>query len=638
MQTKDDGVVLRAKVTGVQKKWDNICQRLHQTQRFPEANTFPTHLGFRIVEDKKENTDNQGSNNTDASSSETNCVNVDSSTSMDGQKIATLQSGDPFPVVSKAKNESLLSKQWEQPSKVEDLESGGLNSPRSLSNSSVGDGSGTSHTSATSVTTDLGLGICSSPTSDKPKKSIKKNLVELPQEFSGCFSADVDLVNGNISNHLIQSSPCSSPEHGGQFGPREFKTLFRALTQRVGWQDEAIFVISQTIACCRTRSEKRHGASLRADIWFNFIGPDRFGKKKIALALAEILYGGWEHFICMDLSSQDEMIYSNSIFDCQEMNGYDVKFRGKTLVDYLAGELSKKPWSVVFLENVDKADVPAQNILSQAIRTGKLSDSHGREISINNAMFVTTSTFSKGKNLRTFGREPSNYSEERILGAKGWPMQIRIGHAFGDNTKSQNVSVSDTMRKDISSPTFFNKRKLIGHNESLGQPEISEMAKRAHMTSTRYLDLNLPAEENEVRDADDGNSDHSSVSESSKAWLQDFFDQVDETVVFKPFDFDSHAEILLKEIRKSFHKIVGSDCLLEIDSKVMDQLLAAACISDRNRVVEDWVERVLSRAFAEVPNRYSLTAHSIVKLATFEGLSFEELAPGVCLPPRIILN
>jgi hypothetical protein len=618
VQTKDDGVVLSAKVTGVQKKWDNICQRLHQTQRFPEANTFPTLLGFRIVEDKKENTDNHSSNNTDASSSETNCVNVDSSTSMDVQKIATLQSGDPFPVVSKAKNESLLSKQWEQPSKAEDLESGGLNSPCSLSNSSVGDGSGTSPRSATSVTTDLGLGICSSPTSDKPKKSINKNIVELPQEFSGCFSADVDVVNGNISNHLTQSSSCSSPDYGGQFGPREFKTLF---------------VISQTIACCQTRSEKRHVASLRTDIWFNFIGPDRFGKKKIALALAEILYRSQDHFICMDLSSQDEMIHSNSIFDCQEMNGYDVKFRGKTLVDYLAGELSKKPWSVVFLENVDKADVPAQNILSQAIRTGKLSDSHGREISINNAMFVTTSTFSKGKNLRTFGREPSNYSEERILGAKGWSMQIRIGHAFGDNTKGQNISVSDTMRKDISSPTLFNKRKLIGGNESLGQPEISEMAKRAHMTSTRYLDLNLPAEENEVRDTDDGNSDNNSISENSKAWLQDFFDQVDETVVFKPFDFDALAEILLKEIKKSFHKIVGSDCLLEIDSNVMDQLLAAACISDRNRVVEDWVERVLSRAFAEVPNRYSLTAHSIVKLATLE-----ELEPGVCLPPRIILN
>ena len=65
-------------------------------------------------------------------------------------------------------------------------------------------------------------------------------------------------------------------------------------------------------------------------------------------------------------------------------------------------------------------------------------------------------------------------------------MQIRIGHAFGDNTKSQSKNVSDTMRNDISNPSFFNKRKLVSVNDSLGQPKISEMAKQAHKTSTRY--------------------------------------------------------------------------------------------------------------------------------------------------------
>jgi hypothetical protein len=423
VQTKDDGVVLSAKVTGVQKKWDNICQRLHHTTPSPETNTFPTVLGFRIVEDKKENADNHSSNNTDASSNDTNCVNVDSCMPMDMRKITTLQSGNSFPVVSKPKNESLLSKQWEKPSNAEDLESRGLNSPPcSLSNSSMGDSSRTSPTSATSVTTDLGLRICCSPTSNKPKKYTHQNPTELPQGFSGRFSADVDVVNGNISNHLTRSSSCSSPDYGGPVDPRGLKTLFRALIERVSWQDEAICVISQTIACCQTRSKKLHGASLRADIWLNFVGPDSIGKRKIALALAEKLRGSQEHFICMDLSSQDGLIHSNTIFGRQEMNHYDVKFRGKTLVDYLAEELSKKPFSIAFLENVDKADVLAQKSLSQAIRTGKLSDSYGREISINETIFVTTSTFSKDNHIHTFGRKPSNYSAERILGVKWWPM------------------------------------------------------------------------------------------------------------------------------------------------------------------------------------------------------------------------
>ena len=80
-------------------------------------------------------------------------------------------------------------------------------------------------------------------------------------------------------------------------------------------------------------------------------------------------------------------------------------------------------------------------------------------------------------------------------------MQSRISHAFGNNTKGQSTNVLDTMRKDISNLIFFNKRKLVSGIDSLGQPQISEMAKRAHKTLTRYLDLNLLAVENEVRDS-----------------------------------------------------------------------------------------------------------------------------------------
>ena len=143
--------------------------------------------------------------------------------------------------------------------------------------------------------------------------------------------------------------------------------------------------------------------------------------------------------------------------------------------------------------------------------------SHGREININNTIFVTTSTFSRGNYLHTVRREPSKYSAERILPVKWWPMQSRISQAFGDNTKSQSTNVSDTMGKDIYNPIFFNKRKLVSGIDSLGQPQISEMAKRAHKTSTRYLDLNLLAEENEVRDSkgiflQDINSDGATAS------------------------------------------------------------------------------------------------------------------------------
>ncbi|BBG98061.1 Double Clp-N motif-containing P-loop nucleoside triphosphate hydrolases superfamily protein [Prunus dulcis] len=581
-------------------------------------------IDTKSPEDKK---DNQG-NNTDISSNKTECKNTNSCMPIDVQT----KSGVP----PQATNDSFSSEVWENPSKDEDLESGGLRSP-SLSNSSVVDGSRTSATSTTSVTTDLGLGICSSPASNTANKPPNQNQ-GLKQDISGCFSCNVDLVNGNL--YSVQSSSCSSLDNHGQFDPSDVKVLFRALFERVGWQIEAISVISQRIAHCRSRSENFVGASHRRDIWFNFSGPDRYGKKKTAVALAEVLYGGQEQLIRVDLDSQDGMIHSDTILDCQAVNGYDVKFRGKTVVDYVAGELCKKPLSIVFLENVDKADAVTRNCLSLALSTGKFLDSHGRQVSTSNAIFVTTSKFSKGCSNLTSTNGPSNYSEERILQAKGRSVQITIECSFEDSMAiSQNWRASsNTTKEGISNQHLLNKRKLTGVNEPLEQHEVSEMPKRANKTSTRYLDLNLPAEETAAQDTDGGSSENDCPSENSKPWLQEFFEKVDDTVVFKPVDFDALAEKISKEIKNSFHKFVDTECLLEIDSKVMEQLLAAVYLTDRYKVVETWVEQVLSRGFAEVQKRYSSNAITMLKLKTCEGLCLEQPAPKTLLLPSIMLK
>ncbi|XP_034703651.1 protein SMAX1-LIKE 7-like [Vitis riparia] len=640
-KAKDDGMLLlNAKIMGLQKKWDNICQRLQHTQPFPKADFYrvgsqvPSVVGFQAVKDSKENADNHRSSKTNASPSDSGCKHANSCVSMDLQKVPESTPSTPLPLVSK--NESFLSKLFEKSSKTEEHEPGGLQS-RTLSTSSVGDGR-TSPTSVNSVTTDLGLGLFCPPSKQLKKDAKQTHLGPLP-DFSSRYPANVDLVNGSISN---PSSSCSCPDSWGQSDQRDFKTLFRALTERIDWQHEAISVISETIAHCRLGNEKRHGASPKGDIWFNFVGPDRFSKKKIAVALAEILYGRRESFICVDLSSQDGMIHKSANHGSQEMNGYNVKFRGKNVVDYIAGELSKKPLSVVFLENVDQADLLAQNSLFHAINTGKFCDSHGREVSINNATFVTTARFRQGDKVLSSGKEPAKYSEERISRAKGLPMQILIGYSHRDDDHDnfgRSLSLSITTNNGISNQIFLNKRKLVGSSETLEQSETSEMAKRAHKASNTYLDLNLPAEENEGQDADhvDPDNDDSST-ENPRSWLQHFSDQIDETVVFKPFDFDALAEKVLREISKTFHETIGPESLLEINTKVMEQILAAACSSDRTGAVGDWVEQVLSRGFAEARKRYNLTAHCVVKLVPCEGIFMEDQAPGVWLPSRIILN
>ncbi|OVA02702.1 ATPase [Macleaya cordata] len=623
-KVKDDRTVLSTKVTLLQKKWNDICRRLHHN--FPASKgdvdrvgsqAFPCIMGFPSVSDRKDRVDNHRITTTNASSNDSGCKNV----SVELQKISPQGLGLTIPVVSKIKNDSPSHKQHTRPSKGE------LSPPCSLS--VVLDGHG-SPSSAASVTTDLGLGTLYSSSGRDPKKPTCQANKEHLEDSTGCFPTEADLVNENFPNPQVQSSSCSGPDLSGQFDPRDFKMLWKSLKQKVGRQDEAIYAVSRTVACCRAGKERRRGASLKGDIWFSFLGPDRVAKKKLAIALAEMIFGSRESLICVDLASPDGIPQPNTIFDSEEMNGYDLNFRGKTVVDYIVAEIRKKPLSVVFLENVDKADMLVQNCLFQAIRTGKFIDSHGREIGINNAIFAVTSRVIKGNETFTSRKEPAKFSEEKILEVQGWQMQILSRYNPECTTISNKSNVLVSSRNSTSTPAFLNKRKLI---------ETLDMAKRVHKTSNKYLDLNLPIEDLEATQANFETSESGgSLSENSVAWLENFFNLVDESVVFEPFDFDILADEVLKKINETYRNIIGFEGLLEIDSQVMEQVLAAAWLSNSRRSLDNWVEQVLVSSFTEARERYNVRAGTVLKLVTCEGLPVQDQAPGVCLPARIILR
>ncbi|KAL4350196.1 hypothetical protein AHAS_Ahas10G0117800 [Arachis hypogaea] len=539
---------------------------------FSEANSCPNVMGFLCTKDKKKDAENRDNKVTDNSPVEV--IDLNSEVPVNVQIMSTSQPTSPFSLAFKEMQGKHTSKLVEMFQKAEDLELADLRSCN-ISNSSVCDGSEMSPTSVNSVTTDLGLGICPSPTSNKFKKPTDEYSMDPPKQIGSQFSSNFNLADGNILKHLSQSSSCLSFDHVRQVDARNPKSLFEALSKEVTWQDEALHAIVKAIVCSPIKRIRPCGAIQRGDLWMNFVGPDRHGKKKVAVALAEILYGSRDSFICMDLGSK-EMKASNA-----------VKFRGKTTLDFIVGEFCKKTLSVVFLENVDKADAVTQSSLLQAIKTGKITDSHGREIGLNNATFVTS--FLNYKDSLTLTEEPSNYPEERILMAKRGAIKIKVEHAIGD-------IISNSLRDAMPDLVFVNKRKLIGDNEFHHDRHlISDMPKRAHIASNWLLDLNLPAEESESQQMDSENSKHVSTG-NQNIWLQDLCDQAYQT------------------------------------SEVIDQLLAAAYVLDQDTVVK-WVEQVLSEGFIEVQRRCNPTASSIVKLA-----SYQDQALSVYLPPRILLD
>ncbi|KAL6204415.1 hypothetical protein ACLB2K_021683 [Fragaria x ananassa] len=629
VKTKADSTTLSDTVSGLQRKWNDICRKIHHAQSFPNMDNChagshgASPEGSHIAADRRESS-GEDSSMQENQSAKYLCLQMDRQKSFLSKQKLLMQ------VASDAENAGTQTKQLVIDSNGQQLELGSpCRSPFPIVTMNLATDR-TSSSTVTSVTTDLGLGTLYASTSQGPSNPKLQDHRECRQRLSGSVSAEFDAVSDNSLHQITQSSSCSGSNFGGQFDPRDIKSLRRVLTEKVGWQDEAICTISQAISRCRSGGGRHRGSKVREDIWLTLVGPDRVGKKKIAVALAELMFGTRESLISVDMGERG--CDSDSIFQWESQDDYDVKFRGKTAVDYVAGELSRRPHSVVFLENVDKADFLAQSNLSQAIRSGKFPDSHGRKISINNMIFVMTSATKKGSKIQYLENEPLKFSEEMVLGAKRYQMHIVN---IGDANQMKGVNVRIASREGALNSSSVNKRKLIDSSAAI--EETSELQKRGNKASRSFLDLNLPVEEiDEGMNCGDYDSD--SISENSEAWMEDFLDQVDETVVLKPFNFDALAEKIVKEINQEFKKVYGPEDQLEIDSRVMIQLLAACWLSDKKRALEDWIEQVLSISLAEARQRYRLTAHSVIKLVAGGALSVQEQTAGVCLPARISLN
>ncbi|KAK9153497.1 hypothetical protein Sjap_000977 [Stephania japonica] len=643
-KAKDDGTTLNAKIAGLQRKWSDICRRLNHrpSVSISEAGCYQVRppmfhgtTGFPFAV----KVDNHISSSVNAVVKGTACESVFPIMSTGLQKFPLMEKGIPKPVVSKARSDNSASELEGRLSKSEGLQLQSYQLPECSTSRLSNPSHNMSPSSPVSVATDLGLGTIYAPSSteelNKPSFQAHK---ERLMDISGCLPSKVDMLNSNILNPSIRSSSGCSPDLNSQVELKDFKALNKCLVEKVGRQDEVIHVISQIIARCRTgNDERRRRSSTRQDIWFSFVGPDRIAKKKIAVALAEIIFGGRHNLICVDLSPHDGSTHSNTVLDCHEISSYDVRYRGKTVVDIIADEIIKKPPSVVFLENIDKADLLAQRSLSQAITTGKFQDTHGREISIHNSIFLTTVRVLKdNKENASFEKDLAKFKEERISEARRMEMQILIDcipevKFMGDSSSKVRVA----SRKGSFE---LNKRKRSGIGDLEGHDEKLESMKPPLKTS-KCLDLNLPIEEMEQECSDSKSSDSECISENSKLWLEDLVDQMDGTLLFKPFDFDALANNILKEISSVLTSTVRSEVLLEIDYEVMEQLLAAAWISNGISAIKDWLERILGGCLTEAQKRHSLnSSRTLLKLQSCEGKYVKDLAPGVCLPARIPLN
>ncbi|ERO63694.1 protein disaggregation chaperone [Pseudomonas piscis] len=153
------------------------------------------------------------------------------------------------------------------------------------------------------------------------------------------------------------------------------------LHQRVIGQNEAVVAVSNAVR----RSRAGLADPNRPSGSFMFLGPTGVGKTELCKALAEFLFDTEEAMVRIDMS---EFMEKHSV---ARLIGAPPGYVGYEEGGYLTEAVRRKPYSVILLDEVEKAHPDVFNILLQVLEDGRLTDSHGRTVDFRNTVIVMTS-------------------------------------------------------------------------------------------------------------------------------------------------------------------------------------------------------------------------------------------------------
>src|SRR5881409_1037052 len=181
--------------------------------------------------------------------------------------------------------------------------------------------------------------------------------------------------------------------------------LENELHKRVVSQDEAIKAISKTIRRARSGLKDPH----RPMGSFLFLGPSGVGKTLLSKALAEFMFGDQDSLVQIDMSEYMEK------HNVSRLIGAPPGYVGYEEGGQLTERIRRRPYSVVLLDEVEKAHPDVFNMLLQIMEEGRLTDSFGRHVDFRNAIMIMTSNLGsdliKGSGP-SFGLRPKGKGEQ----------------------------------------------------------------------------------------------------------------------------------------------------------------------------------------------------------------------------------
>ena len=369
------------------------------------------------------------------------------------------------------------------------------------------------------------------------ESNLKEKLEKDNKKWENKTSKNVTILNDEDIAEVIASWTNIPVKKLTQDENEKLKNLEENLHKRVVGQNEAVEAVAKAIRRGRVglKDPKRPIGS------FLFLGPTGVGKTELSKALAECLFGNEDSMIRIDMS---EYMEPHSI---SKLIGSPPGYVGFDEGGQLTEKVRRKPYTVLLLDEIEKAHPDVMNMLLQILEDGRLTDSQGRTVNFKNTVIIMTSN----------------------IGARAITDRKTLGFT------SFTANISDNRKENMTSE-IVNGKEIFENKEKLEKVKAEE--------KKQYESIKKDV-----------------MAELKREFRPEFINRIDEIIVFHKLNEDEIMQIidiLLKQVEK---RLKQNDYEVRIDESV--KKLIAKKGFDANygarplrRAIQSYVEDVISEA------------------------------------------